>query len=182
MKILKTINEKLFRVECTIGTILATVMVILLAMQVISRYLPGVPAMTWTEEIALILFIWSIYLGGSAAIVREQLLRVEIVTGKLPPVTKRVFRIIANVVMVLVLAYLGYGLIIVIGNLYKFNSKTPILGFPKFISYSMLPFCFVLMFYHLIYQSLDLIGQIKGLKDGSYKEEVVEGVDTSSMI
>ena len=94
--------------EYLLSTLFMGVMVCLLFIQVISRYAFG-HSLAFTEEISVILFILSVYIGAIGATRRGQHLRIELFTQTLSPRGQTICRIIANIIFIIVNCILGYG-------------------------------------------------------------------------
>lgn len=153
MKFKKFLNE----IELYLGAVASGAMFIILFLQVISRYVFN-KAFSWSEELALILFIWSIYLGACAAIRRHQHLRLEVVLNKLKPRNRLIFDLVGNFFFALFNVIILFGLMPIVTRLHSAGTSTAVLAIPKWINYAMLPAMFVLMTFRLIQDS---IGSVK---------------------
>ena len=71
-------NSKKFlnEFEIYLGTIVFLVLTALLTIQVISRYVFN-SAITWAEELAVIMFVWLIYLGVAGAVTNRKHLKID---------------------------------------------------------------------------------------------------------
>lgn len=65
--------------------------VLVIAWQVISRYIPGIRVPRWTEEVSLILMVWLAMLGSGLAVRAGEHLAVDIVVRQFPPAFRRLF-------------------------------------------------------------------------------------------
>ncbi len=140
-------------------------MVILLFLQVVSRYVFR-NSISFTEEVAIILFILSVYLGAIGATRRRQHLKIEVVVNLLKPKAKLVMALIANIVFMITNMFLIYGLIGVTANLKRFGMVTPITGIPKWAIYTVLPVSFLVITIRLIEDSKNLVREYKdGLQE-----------------
>ena len=74
-KIKHIFNEFIQRFELYLGCVLFLVMMVLLTIQVFSRYLGN--AITWTEELSCIMLVWMSYLGFAGAITSRKHLRID---------------------------------------------------------------------------------------------------------
>ena len=80
MKVLKLIDEKLEEIFLVIILIAAVVIV---AMQVVTRYVFKIP-LPWSEEIARYLFLWLTWVGASYATKERKHVSIDLVYEKLP--------------------------------------------------------------------------------------------------
>ncbi|WP_408008507.1 TRAP transporter small permease [Pseudalkalibacillus sp. A8] len=105
--------------------------------QVTSRYLLNTPS-TFTEELLRFLLIWTSILGASYAFGSNQHLAITFLKNRLKGKNKLVIRII-NDLVIFVFAYLIMirGGMEIVGT--TMVQKTPILGIPMGIVYSILP-------------------------------------------
>lgn len=63
---MKKATQSLKNIQLAVGTVFLTIFFITVVVQMITRY-ASISA-TWTEEIAMYSFIWSVFLGGSAMV------------------------------------------------------------------------------------------------------------------
>ena len=99
MKILKLLDEKLEEVFLVIILIAA---VIIVAMQVVTRYILKVP-LPWSEEIARYLFLWLTWVGASYATKERKHVSIDLVYEKLPAGGQMICKIITNIIWVIFL-------------------------------------------------------------------------------
>ena len=134
--------------EFIIATLLSTGMFTLLFIQVIARYVFN-HALAFTEEIAVVLFILSVYFGAIGATRRHSHLSIELVTNTLSPKNKLIANIIANAFFVGANTLLTIGCFDVTRNLYIRGMMTAVTHIPKWIFYAVIPFAF----YHYFHPS-----------------------------
>jgi len=158
MTVKKFFNE----FELYIGAVLSGAMFIVLLAQVISRYVFN-KAFSWSEELALILFIWSIYFGATAAILRNQHLRLEIILAKLKPRARLTVDILNNFFFALFNCIILKGVIPIVQRLLRSGTATAVLSIPKWLNYGVLPLLFVLMIVRLVQDSVNKVKIYKGL-------------------
>ena len=65
--------------------------VVVIAWQVFSRYIPGIRVPRWTEEISLIMMVWLAMLGSALAVRAGEHLAVDVVVRQFPPAFRRLF-------------------------------------------------------------------------------------------
>lgn len=156
------VKDFLNQIELYLGAVVSGAMFFVLFLQVVSRYVFNA-AFSWSEELALILFVWSIYLGACAAIRKRQHLKLEIVVTKLKPKARLVVDLISNLVFAGFNVIIMFGVIPIVLRLFRSGTSTAVLAIPKFINYSILPAMFILMIWRLIQDSAIRIGEYKKL-------------------
>jgi TRAP-type C4-dicarboxylate transport system permease small subunit len=137
-----------------------SMMVLLLFMQVVSRYIVKY-SFTWTEELAIICFILSVYTSASLAITRRQHLRIKILHSLVKPKTEKVLDFISNVFFAIVMLVLAKGMFVIVANLYKYGAVYIASGIPKFTVYGIIWASFYLMVIRLIVDSVKLIREYR---------------------
>ena len=78
--------------------VLMAFIVLLLFMEVVSRYVFNAP-ISWSEEIATYAFVWMIYIGAGVAFYRNVHIRVDYLSGKLAPGTMKKIEFSLNLIM-----------------------------------------------------------------------------------
>ena len=146
-------------------------MTLLCFVQVISRYVFSY-SITWAEELSVILFIVSVFIGAIGGTRRNQHMRLEMVVDLFSPKTKAIFKIISNVVFMIVAAILIYAIMINIQNLFTYKMKTPILKLPKWIPYTVPPISLFFIIIRLMEENIKIV---KGIKAGEYDKKPEEG-------
>lgn len=144
-KILKFINE----LDTYIGAILLLGMLVLLTLQVISRYIFKI-SFTWAEELATIMFIWLAYIGASSAVLKGQHLRIDVFLNMLKGKVKKAFLILTDLITMGFLLYMIKPLLNIVEKLEAQGTVTLLLRIPKNIIYWVIPFCFILMIIRFI--------------------------------
>lgn len=129
--------------EIYIGTVVFVVLTVLLAIQVVSRFLLN-HAFTWAEELAVIMFVWLIYLGVAGAVTNRKHLRIDALINVMPFKAKRVLLILDNVITFGFCAYVIFPFSELIANLAGSSAKTSLMRIPKAAVYSIVPVCLVL--------------------------------------
>jgi TRAP-type C4-dicarboxylate transport system permease small subunit len=155
-KVAMTVKKFLGEFEVYVGAVISGAMFVVLGMQVVSRYVFN-SSFSWSEELALILFVWSIYFGAVAAVKRHQHLRLEIFVAKLKPNIRLVFDLIANFFFAAFSCIVIVGVMPIVQRLMRSGTSTAVMGIPKWINYSILPAMFALMLFRLIQDSIERI-------------------------
>lgn len=138
-KILDFLNE----FELYIGTILLIAMFVLLNLQVLSRYVFN-HALTWTEELSTIMFVWLGYLGASSAVFKAQHLRIDIVLNLFKGTAKKVVLILTDLITMAFCVIMVPPLVEIIHHFEELGTKTLVLRIPKDLIYWVLPFALLL--------------------------------------
>lgn len=150
------------RFELYLGAICSGAMILILFLQVISRYVFN-NAFSWAEELAIILFVLSVYFGATAAIRTNQHLRLEIILQKLSKKNRLIIEIIDNFLFALFNCIILIGIVPVILKLKANHTVTAVTGIPKWYIYAVLPCLFILMIFRLFQVSKNKIKEIKSL-------------------
>ena len=140
----------IINIDQYISAVLFIAIMVLLFIQVISRYVLGY-SFTWTEELSIILFVWMTYMGVSSAVTYRKNLRIDALLDVVPFKVKKAMLIISDVIFIIFNIYLIFPFVELIGSIG--NSKTPLLGIPKALSYWLIPVV-------LVIASLKLLGDI----------------------
>lgn len=154
--------------EYLLGGIFSILMVTLLFIQVVSRYAFGY-SLAFSEELAVIFFIFTVYLGAIGATRRNQHLKVEIITERLGEKGKLITGILADIIFIIANIFIIYGVIKITGNLMHYGMSTAILQIPKWICYTMLPFAFTIISFRLVQNILTKYQSLKHLRDTDEK-------------
>jgi TRAP-type C4-dicarboxylate transport system permease small subunit len=157
--VIKAFND----LERYLAIFFTAMMVLLLFMQVVSRYVINY-SFTWTEEAAIICFVLSIYTSATLAITRRQHLRIKILHSMVKPKTQKVLDIIDNAVFAAVMLLLGKGMFTILSNLYTYGVKYVATGIPKYVVYGIIWVSFYLMIIRLAQDSVRLVREYKELK------------------
>lgn len=142
--------------ELYIGTVIFILLMLILTLQVFSRYVFG-RSFTWTEELGTIMFIWLVYLGSCAAVLEQRHLRIDLILGLVKGNVKKFFLIFSNIVTLLFCAYIIFPLTKIIMTLARRGSSTPLMGFPNWFAYSIIPVCMALMVIRLLQDTKNVI-------------------------
>lgn len=142
-------------VEDIIGAGLLATMLVAVAASVFFRYVLNRP-FAWTEEVALALFVWLVFVGSAAVIKSGNPVVVDILFVKLPKNLQRDVLIAVDVIVILVLAAIAW-----LGWEYALSGwdvYTLALKMPRFWTYLAVPVGAVLM----IWRTLEhLVGALK---------------------
>lgn len=151
-------------IELYLGAICSGAMVIILFLQVVSRYVFN-NAFSWAEEVAIILFILSTYFGATAAIRTKQHLRLEFLTDKLSEKGKLIMEIVGNFIFALFNLIILNGIVPIVFRLRENDTRYAVTQLPKWIMYAVLPVLFILMVYRLAQVSIENVKKIKAMEN-----------------
>jgi C4-dicarboxylate transporter DctQ subunit len=140
-KIAKIKNQLDRGVEIALA-IFASVMVIVVFAQVLSRYVAKVP-LAWTEEASRFLFAWTIFLGSAIGIKRKAHLGIELLIEKLPEkLGIYVSRFIGIVVISFLVLVIYQSFFVIRLTIYQ---ASPSLNIPMALVYASVPIgCFLM--------------------------------------
>lgn len=139
-KIIKVYNkfEEIFLV------VLIAAMVILLFAQVCLRFLANY-SLSWSEELARILFIWSSWIGISLGQKKGEHIKITIITDRLKGNAKKAMLLFSDLCTLVILVVLCVNGVQVVEHVLSMGGVTPALGIPKFIMYGAVPLsCFLM--------------------------------------
>ncbi|PJG85216.1 TRAP transporter small permease [Conservatibacter flavescens] len=91
--------DYLERMQLILGTVFLVVFVSVTLIQVITRYL-GISA-TWTEEVSVNTFIWSMLLGAAVMVRKKQHFSFNLLDNFFSPRNKHLFIIFQNVIILI---------------------------------------------------------------------------------
>ena len=133
--------DVLEKVEKAILAVTVGIMVIIIAYQVIMRYIFA-HANSWSEELARYLFIYDV-MGAAIAIRRNSHLQIDILINLMKPKVRTILTIIATLAgMVFMVFLLSYSITLVQTGARTMSAG---LGIPMSIPYSCMPVGIVLM-------------------------------------
>ena len=113
----------IINIDQYISAVLFIAIMVLLFIQVISRYVLGY-SFTWAEELSIILFVWMTYMGVSSAVTYRKNLRIDALLDVVPFKVKKAMLIISDVIFIIFNIYLIFPFVELIGSIG--NSKTPV--------------------------------------------------------
>jgi TRAP-type C4-dicarboxylate transport system permease small subunit len=130
--------------EIYIGTICFVVMTVLLFVQVITRYVFRF-AIVWTEELSIVLFVWMLYCGISAAVLDRKQIRVDALIDAVPFKWKKFLLILSNITCMIFCAAIFQPLMVLIKNISSSRMRTMLLRIPQRYVYIVIPAAMLLM-------------------------------------
>lgn len=106
MNAFRSLNNVVERVCLVLSSIGMALMAAVLVLQVFMRYVVG-HATSWSDEMATVLFVWSVMLAIAIGIRRHEHVAVEFFINKLPPMPHRIARIIIEGLVAYTLCTVG---------------------------------------------------------------------------
>lgn len=146
---MKKLKYFLNNFEFIIAAICSILIVLIMFVQILSRYIFNSPVV-FAEELVVILFIMSIYLGAIGATRRKQHLQIELISNRFGPKGQKVFETLSDLAFIVAGIFIIYGTYKVAMNLQAYRMTTAILGIPKWICYLIIPFSFVMILFRII--------------------------------
>ncbi len=144
--------------EEIVGGGLLVVMCLLGAVKVLSRYLLSSP-IAWTEELAVILFTWLVFIGASLALKKNEHFAIDVVVKMLPAAMRKYSSIVRHIAVVLFcLLLIGYGINLAV---LSWSVLTPVLEISRGWFYLPVPFGGLLM----LARTVEMIRQGKAVSE-----------------
>lgn len=141
---MKNLKKILSNIDYIISVTCLTVLIVITFVGVLSRYLLNSP-FAWTEEVQMMLIVWAVFMGGSAAFREKAHIVIEVLVDALPVKVQKIVRMLVDAVTVVVLAYIGYQGLEYIGKQISVGRVTSILKIPGQFIYAIVPIGSVFM-------------------------------------
>lgn len=132
MKAVKWLDEHF---EEAIIIFLLAVIAIVELMQVVCRNIPGVPALSWAEEMARYAWIVTVFLSLPFTIRTNTTLKVTALVEAFPWKVTNIITIIVDIVTAAALGILAYASLSVIGTVQSSGAESPAMEIPLWIMY-----------------------------------------------
>jgi TRAP-type C4-dicarboxylate transport system permease small subunit len=133
-------------IEEILASVAISITILMVIINVFLRYGFGF-VVPWSEELAVICFIWSVYLGISSCYKHKLHMGVDVVITLLPEKAKIPFQLVISCFLLMInllLAYLSYDYMMLS------NKVTPVMGMSYFTINGVLFLCFSLMSIHTV--------------------------------
>lgn len=150
---MKQLLKALDHVERAAITIMMIVMVVLIFVQVFTRYVLS-DSLGWTEEASRYLFIWLIFLSIGIAFVDKKHISIDILLDILPAFAQKIILQIGYLILMVLSVFLFMQGMELVENLQQFSQKSSTLQIPMWIIYLSLPVGFGIAFLRLIHVSI----------------------------
>lgn len=139
MKVLKKLEESFE--EIIMGIFLIGMSLILL-LQILMRMTGN--SLTWAEEVARYMYVWSVFLSVACTLRGGNALKVDLIQQMLPAGIRKVLVIVLDVINVALFAYLTYHAFFLVQSVQMSNQKSPALEIPMYLVYWIIPVGFAL--------------------------------------
>lgn len=127
-----------YKLQTILIVTLFTLVVAVTFFQVVNRTLIKM-TVTWPEELARYLIVWMIFVASVAAFRRGAMIGVDVITGRLRGITKLVFDVFQNVVVVAFAAVVAYYCFIIIAMQLEVGQLSPALHLTMAVPYTAIP-------------------------------------------
>jgi TRAP-type C4-dicarboxylate transport system permease small subunit len=119
---IKIVRDNLHLAVVTMGLLVLFGVFISVLIQISARHIIQVPVL-WTDEIAKICFVWSVYLGAILVVNDDELIKLDISSNFLPRRFQMILKVLFNIIALIVAIYAIPGSIrLVSSNLnYRFS-------------------------------------------------------------
>jgi TRAP-type C4-dicarboxylate transport system, small permease component len=101
----KRILERIMGLELLIGGLLIITMVGIMVLEVIMRYIFN-NSIIWVQEFVIMIFIWMVMLGGSAASMTKTHVTITTFSHRLPETGKHILQVFVSLIILAVMFYL----------------------------------------------------------------------------
>lgn len=129
--------------------ILISVVVLLVLIQVFSRYLVQLP-FVGIEELARLAFVWACFLGTSLGIIQNRHISIDIILKKFSPRSKRYAWLLAQLMILMVTAVMVvYGTQFSISK-WAYPDYSTALFYPRSLFYIPVPISGAIMFFYTV--------------------------------
>lgn len=146
MKILRFLNNK---IEEVFLVIIMSLAVIIVALQVVTRYCLKIP-LPWSEEIARYLFLWLTWVGASFATKERRHVNIDVVYQKLPKNYQHLCTIVSTIVWIGFLVAMAYLSVSLTESVARGGQIAVGSGIPMWIPYASIPTGIILMLFRLL--------------------------------
>lgn len=120
------------------------VMVVVIFLQVVMRYGFN-SSLSWSEELARILFIWASWIGISFGQKKGEHIKITLVIDNLRGKARTIVLFLADLFTLAILAVLLFKGVEITQKIFNMASTTPALFIPKWILYASVPISCMLM-------------------------------------
>ena len=126
MKVIRFLDDNLEKMLCTITLALMSAIIVL---QVFFRYVLN-NSLSWSEELARYLFIWTIYIGISYGVKMDKHVAVDAVYTYMPKGVKNYYAMVAYALFMIFAVLVVYYGVTVVGMQITSGQVSPAMGLP----------------------------------------------------
>jgi TRAP-type C4-dicarboxylate transport system permease small subunit len=135
---LQIIIDRLTIFGAIIGGIFTGIMTVIVGYAVVGRYILNRP-IGWSEEIAMYLMVWAVFLGASYTLKEDAHIGVDLVVARLEKGWKKAFMVFHYVVGIVFFAILFYKGIQMVSLSIKMGALSMAIEFPLYIAQLAVP-------------------------------------------
>lgn len=106
---MRKLQDGIDKVSTVISAVMCGAMMLILTVNIILRYMPGIGGFTWYMESSQYLNVWSMLIAGIAISVKTQHLKVNLAEDLAKGVGKKVVKVIVAIFNVLFYVGMAYG-------------------------------------------------------------------------
>ncbi|WP_367569213.1 TRAP transporter small permease [Lacrimispora sp.] len=147
--------EKLNKVEEYVASSLLIMTSLLVFVQVILRYFANY-SISWSEEIALMMIVWFIFLGSSIAVREKAHVNMDALPNILPPKGKLLLEMVSLIISVVFCGLITMAGVNMVIGAYDIGSASTSLKIPLYIPYASVPVGLLLMMIRYLIQLKNL--------------------------
>ncbi len=138
--------DRISQLDGIIAAVFLAVIVILMSYGVVTRYVFNSPS-SWVEEVCLALFVWMTFMGSSALMRTDEVVRIDFLVHKIPAKAANVLdNLIRPLLVIFALGFMVYwGWKLLPFSQVRF---TPALKLPYVYIYAAVPVSGMFMLYH----------------------------------
>ena len=101
-------------------------------------------SLTWAEELARYMYVWSVFLSVSCCLRAGNVLKVDLIQQILPGGIRRVLVTLLDIINTVLFAYLTYHAWFLVENVKISSQKSPAMEIPMYLIYWIIPIGFAL--------------------------------------
>ena len=104
---LKKLADVVEKIQCLFSVVLFVVFLLCVVVQILTRYVPFIK-ITWTEEVAVYAFIWTILMGAAVELKRNEHFAFEVLRGSLKGKAKLVLEVLIYLCLTVFCIYITW--------------------------------------------------------------------------
>ena len=167
---LKNLNDGIERIIAGASLLLLSAFIVVVFLQVLARNYLKI-SLIWTDEVAVMAFVWSVFLGAAVAVRREKHYVVEVLPARFVR-TRALLKVFADLVILLfVYVMVRYGTRFAVMGLSRFSTAIMI---PRFYYFVAVPVAGVVMVLFQIEVIVTDVATLVSALRKAYREQVPE--------
>lgn len=129
--------------------IMLVAMTLIMGLQIVMRYVFN-NSLSWPEELATFLFVWSTFLSISYCIREKSSIKIEQFYNIMPPKVQKLIKLLSKTIMLILAFFLAWYAYNVFVTVVKIPQTSPAMGIPMYVIYFSAFLGFVLLIIRLI--------------------------------